>query len=176
MTARGPVEIRVSFGPTTSANGARALAIAARFGAGGRAAGARTTILTSIDVDRAPYPFLYELLGLVKGWRSTAIEIAGEPEPAYVVQSMLHCARGWIRSKSTCGERYYNEVWAKCWVCPLFEEERAHREVAEYAREDGRTNVIDVPGGKVILGDPVSAEGFTERTIALYRKRRRTAP
>lgn len=134
MAPRGEVVLQVTFGPSKSPLASSAVSYAKEH--------AEETAEVSPGVWRAGFRLSFkeraygetsQLLGMVGGWRSTAVEIDGSPEPTWVVQQMLWCAREWLRAAGACKERFFPLAtgWPKCRACPLYD--------AEWAAESGVT-------------------------------------
>jgi hypothetical protein len=119
---RGPLEVVVSFGPSTSANFGRAELVARRdadtFDVDDTG---RVTAGFEIEASR-PRAFgqLARLLAFVREWRGTTIDVDGSPEPAYLVESMAFCAQGYAEAFGGCRENFFAGPYPKCRVCPLF--------------------------------------------------------
>jgi hypothetical protein len=123
VTARGVIEVKVSFGPTSSPLLSRAVAYAIEH--------ARTTeqlrsgiceATFTLGGDERDYAELRELLSLVHGWKSTRVEVDGSPEPRQVMRSMLSCARDCLRFRGGCGAVFSSPRGAaRCRVCPLYD-------------------------------------------------------
>jgi hypothetical protein len=132
MAPRGEVVLQVTFGPSKSPIASAAASYATEH--------AKETTEVSPGVWRASFRLstdeqtfgeASQLLAMVSGWRSTAVEVDGSPEPAWVAQQMLWCAREWLRASGACRERFFPLAagWPKCRTCPLYD--------AEWAAESG---------------------------------------
>ena len=127
MTARGAVVLVVSFGPSTSPTFARAVAHAKR----------HATAIDEVEPDRwearfrletgqSVFSAAYRLVQMTSRWRATEVEVEGEPEAAWLVSAMLHCARNWLRIQAGCGEAFFaGRPWPRCMVCPLLDYKQA---------------------------------------------------
>jgi len=119
---RGPLEVIVAFGPSTSPNFPRAELVARRDA-------------DTFDVDvtgrvtagyelEAPRPKGFgdvaRLISFVKHWRATEISVDGSPERDYLVEAMAFCAQGYAEAYGGCRENFHSGPYAKCRVCPLF--------------------------------------------------------
>jgi hypothetical protein len=126
------VILTIAFGPSRAEGYRRAVAYGHRWGhsAVEDPQTGRSEVVFHLHEVGQPYARAAQLLELVRGWRGTEASIDGQPEQLYVVQAMLWCAARWLRSRGDCGQRYWTEVFAKCRACPLFDPDRAAREIA----------------------------------------------
>lgn len=132
MAPRGEVLLQVRFGPSKSPLASQAASYAKEHAE-------ETTELTPgvwrasfrLSSDERTYGEASQLLAMVGGWRSTAVEVDGSPEPVWVAQQMLWCAREWLRAAGACRESFFPlpTGWPKCRACPLYD--------AEWAAESG---------------------------------------
>jgi hypothetical protein len=122
--------LTVEFGPSRSKRFAKAVA-EARSGAGessevepGRY---RTTF--ALDKDSAVYTGLARLLERVRHWRATEVSEGDEPVSAYHAREMGWCASFQLNSFGDCRHRFHYGIFPRCALCPLFDGERAIRDV-----------------------------------------------
>ncbi len=108
MTARGEVVLQITFGPSKSPVASQAGAYAAEHAeeATELAPGTWRASFRLGSVERI-YGQASQLLSMVGGWRSTTVEVDGSPEPAWVAQQMLWCAREWLRAAGACRESFF---------------------------------------------------------------------
>jgi hypothetical protein len=121
--------VTVEFGPSRSTRFGRALA-EARSGTGectevepGRY---RTRFV--LGTDSAAYAGLARLLERVRHWRATEVYHGNEPASAYHAKEMAWCASSQLKSYGGCRFRFYG-IFPRCALCPLFDAERAIRDV-----------------------------------------------
>jgi len=95
--------VTVEFGPSRSKRFEKALA-EARSGAG-------------------------ECSELVRHWRATEVYEDDEPVSAYHAREMAWCASSQLKSFGDCRFRFYHGIFPRCSLCPLFDAERAIRDV-----------------------------------------------
>jgi hypothetical protein len=123
MAARGEVIVTVYFGPTPSP----VLAHAASYAIGHAW---RTEQLRSgtweatfrLERDERGYGALRHLLSMVRGWKTTRVQVNGSTESRHPVASMLACAREWLIDKGRCGAWFPSARGApKCRLCPLYD-------------------------------------------------------
>jgi len=123
MAARGEVRVTVCFGPTPSPVLAHAVSYAIEHAS-------RTEELRSgtweatfrIGGDERDYGALRHLLCMVRGWKTTRVEVNGSVEPPQTLVSMLGCGREWLRSRGRCGAWFRSAAGApRCRVCPLYD-------------------------------------------------------
>jgi hypothetical protein len=82
-----------------------------------------------LDSDPAAYLNLGALLRAVRSWRATEVREDNEPVSAYHAMEMAWCASFQLKSFGACRWRFRYGVLPRCSVCPLFDAERAIREV-----------------------------------------------
>jgi hypothetical protein len=123
MAARGEVRVKVSFGLTSSRVLAHAVSYAIEHAS--TTEELRSGIWEAtfrIDDDERTYGELRHLLRLVGAWKTTRVEMDGSVEPRKTVDSMLGCAREWLRTNARCGARFSSPKGApRCRVCPLYD-------------------------------------------------------
>lgn len=130
---RGLVEERrvtVEFGPSRSKRFGKALA-AARSGAGecSEVEPGRYRVRFALAEDAADYAGLATLLQHVRHWRATEVFEGDEPMSVYHATEMAWCASSQLKSFGACRFRFFYGVFPRCSVCPLFDGERAIRDV-----------------------------------------------
>src|SRR6266542_1084373 len=107
MTARGPVTLVVTFGPSRSPVYTEAVRYGRRHGhRATEVSKGRWRIEWELDRVALDYAHAHQLVFLVSGWRSSMFEVDGEPERAFNVAAMLFSARNWLRSMGECLERF----------------------------------------------------------------------
>lgn len=79
--------------------------------------------------DPAPYKALAALVERVRGWRATEVSFEEEPASAYHVKEMAWCAASQLRYYGICRFRYVYGIMPRCSLCPLFDVERAIRDL-----------------------------------------------
>ena len=82
-----------------------------------------------LGTDFAVYTGLARLLERVRHWRATDVYEGDEPVSAYHVKEMAWCASSQLRSHGACRFRFFHGILPRCSVCPLFDAERAIREM-----------------------------------------------
>jgi hypothetical protein len=140
MTARGEVLLQVRFGPSKSPIASPAATYAREHAEEATEVGTGVWRASfRLGSDERTYGEASQLLAMVAGWRSTTVEVDGSPEPVWVAQQMLWCAREWLRATGACRESFFPlpTGWPKCRSCPLYD--------AEWATESGATPRWGVP-------------------------------
>jgi hypothetical protein len=79
--------------------------------------------------DAAAYLSLGALLRAVRSWRATEVYQDNEPVSGYHTMEMAWCASFQLKSFGTCRWQFRYGILPRCSVCPLFDAERAIREV-----------------------------------------------
>jgi len=79
--------------------------------------------------DAAAYAALACLLGRVRHWRATEVYEGEEPVSAYHAKEMSWCASSQLRMYGACRFRFSYGVFPRCSLCPLFDAERAIRDM-----------------------------------------------
>ncbi len=127
MAARGEVRVKVSFGLSSSPVLAHAVSYAIEHASVTEELRSGIWEATfRIGTDERGYGELRHLLRLVGAWKTTRVEVDGSVEPRRTVDSMLGCAREWLRSGGGCGARFSSPKGApRCQVCPLYDPARA---------------------------------------------------
>ena len=122
--------LTVEFGPSRSKRFAKAVA-EAQSGAGecSEIEPGRYRVGFVLDEDAAAYAGLARLLERVRHWRATEVYEGNELVSAYHAREMAWCASSQLTSFGDCRFRFYYGILPRCSVCPLFDAERAIREV-----------------------------------------------
>jgi len=123
MAARGEVRIKVSFGLTSSPVLTHAVSYAIEHASATEELRSGLWEATfRIGTDVRSFGELRHLLRLVGAWKTTRVEVDASVEPRRTVDSMLDCARGWLRSGGRCGAWFPSARGApRCRVCPLYD-------------------------------------------------------
>ena len=79
--------------------------------------------------DAAAYAVLASFLARVRHWRATEVCEGEEPLSAYHAKEMAWCASSQLKAFGACGFRFFFGVFPRCAFCPLFDGERAIRDV-----------------------------------------------
>jgi hypothetical protein len=82
-----------------------------------------------LGTDSAAYTGLARLLERVRHWRATEVCEGDEPVSAYHAKEMAWCASSQLKSYGACRFRFFYGVFPRCSLCPLFDGERAIRDV-----------------------------------------------
>src|SRR5207247_2292289 len=83
----------------------------------------------TLNTDSAAYTGLARLLERVRHWRATEVYEANEPVSAYHAKEMAWCAASQLNSFGDCRFRFYYGIFPRCSFCPMFDAERAIRDV-----------------------------------------------
>jgi len=120
----------VEFGPSRSKRFGKALA-EARLGARecSEVEPGRYRASFVLDKDSGAYAVLASFLGRVRHWRATEVYEADEPVSAYHAKEMAWCASSQLKSFGACRFRFSYGVFPRCSLCPLFDAERAIRDM-----------------------------------------------
>jgi hypothetical protein len=122
--------VTVEFGPSRSKRFGQALAEArSRAGELGEVEPGRYRARFVLGTDSAAYTGLARLLERVRHWRATDVYEGDEPVSAYHAKEMAWCASSQLRSHGACRFRFFHGILPRCSVCPLFDAERAIRDV-----------------------------------------------
>ncbi len=120
----------VEFGPSRSKRFGKALAEAQR---GARECSEvepgryRATFL--LGEEAAAYAALAALLGRVRHWRASEVYECEEAVSTYHAKEMGWCASSQLKSFGACRFRFSYGVFPRCSLCPLFDAERAIRDM-----------------------------------------------
>ncbi len=122
--------LTVEFGPSRSKRFGRAVA-EARSGAGecSEVAPGRYRTRFVLGSDPTAYTSLARLLERVRHWRATEVSEDNEPVSASHAREMAWCASFQLTSFRDCRFRFYYGVFPRCSLCPLFDAQRAIRDV-----------------------------------------------
>src|SRR3989442_7620159 len=82
-----------------------------------------------LGTDPAAYTGLARLLERVRHWRATEVYEGDEGGSAYYAKEMAWCASSQLKSHGACRFRFFHRILPRCSVCPLFDAERAIRDV-----------------------------------------------
>jgi hypothetical protein len=130
----------VEFGPSRSKRFGRSLAEArSRAGECSEIEPGRYRARFVLGTDSAAYTGLARLLERVRHWRATDVYEGDEPVSAYQAKEMAWCASSQLKSHGACRFRFFYGVFPRCSVCPLFDGERANRDVL---RENPPTGIV----------------------------------
>jgi hypothetical protein len=122
--------VTVEFGPSRSKRFGRAVA-EAHNGAGecSEVEPGRYRVRFVLGEDSAAYTGLARLLERVRHWRATEVYEGDELVSVYNAKEMAWCASFQLNSFRACRVRFVYGVLPRCSVCPLFDAERAIRDV-----------------------------------------------
>ena len=122
--------VTAEFGPSRSKRLGKAVA-EARSGPGECSEVAPGRYRTRFVLGRDPtaYTGLARLLERVRHWRATDVFEDDEPVSAYHAREMAWCASSQLNSFRDCRFRFYWGVFPRCSLCPLFDAQRAIRDV-----------------------------------------------
>jgi hypothetical protein len=127
-----PVERRltVEFGPSRSKRLGKAVA-EAQSGAGeySELEPGRYQVRFLLGEDAPAYAGLARLLERVRHWRATEVYEDGETASAFHAREMAWCADSQLSLFGDCRFHFYYGVFPRCSLCPLFDAERAIRDV-----------------------------------------------
>ena len=138
--------VTVEFGPSRSKRFGRALA-EARGGPGvcREVAPGRYQASFVLDEDSASYTGLARLLERVRHWRATEVYEDDELVSAFQAKEMAWCASFQLKSFRACRFHFGYGVLPRCSVCPLFDAERAIRDILGENPPPG--NVVEITLG-----------------------------
>jgi hypothetical protein len=80
--------------------------------------------------DARSYSALAAVIGHVRRWRASEVLEADEVVSSHHTAEMAWCAASQLRSYGACRFRYDYGVFPRCAYCPLFDAERAIRDVS----------------------------------------------
>jgi hypothetical protein len=122
--------LRVEFGPSRSKRFGKALA-EAESGAGECSAlePGRYRVRFVLGREAGPYTSLARLLARVRPWRASEVCERDELVSTYLAGEMAWCASSQLAWFGECRFRFYHGVYPRCSLCPLFDVERAVRDV-----------------------------------------------
>ncbi len=122
MAAPPPIEVTVTFGPTSSILLRRAVGEATRHASTcAEIAPGVWRASFALGGDPGPYARAHRLIQLTGSWKATEVEVGGSPESIIPVLSMTECARGWLRRTGACRASFPTGPWPKCELCPLYD-------------------------------------------------------
>jgi len=125
-----PRAVCVEFGPSRSKRFPRALKLAREGASEFTDLGqGRYRAAFVLEGDPAPYKALGALVERVRGWRATEVSFEEEPASAYQVKEMAWCAASQLGNYGMCRFRYVFGIMPRCSLCPLFDVERAIRDL-----------------------------------------------
>ena len=156
--------VSVEFGPSRSKRFGRALA-EARSGAGecSELEPGRYRVRFVLGEDVAAYTGLARLLERVRHWRATEVYEDDEPVSVFHAKEMGWCASFQLKSFRACRFHFGYGVLPRCDVCPLFDAERAIRDIFGENPPPGMVLEITLgPNAQALLGGqlpPDLAEG-----------------
>ena len=157
--------LTVEFGPSRSKRFGKAVALA-QSGPGEctEIEPGRYLVRFLLGEDSALYSALGRVLERVRHWRATEVSEGGEPASVFQAKEMAWCAAFQLRSFRTCRFHFGNGILPRCSVCPLFDAERAIRDVLGENPRPG--NIVEISLGPNLLAllrgelPPGLAEGY----------------
>jgi hypothetical protein len=122
--------VTVQFGPSRSKRFGKAV-VEAQSGAGEgeEIAPNRYRTRFALGRDGGAYSGLARLLERVRHWRATEVYEDDEPVSADHAREMAWCASAQLKAFGDCRFRFDWGVFPRCSLCPLFDAERAIRDV-----------------------------------------------
>jgi hypothetical protein len=122
--------LTVEFGPSRSRRFASAVELAqAGPGECRELEPGRYRVRFLLDRDARVYRGLARLLERVRGWRASEVYEADRLVSCYHAREMAWCAGEQLGWFGECRFRFFYGVYPRCALCPLFEVERAVRDV-----------------------------------------------
>jgi len=122
--------LTVEFGPSRSKRFGTALAEARRVAREcSEVEPGRYRARFALGMESAAYAGLASLLERVRHWRATDVYEGDEPVSDYHAKEMAWCASSQLKSYGACRFRFVYGVFPRCSLCPLFDAERAIRDV-----------------------------------------------
>ena len=139
--------LSVEFGPSRSKRFTKAVA-EARCGRGDcrELEAGRYRVSFILGEDAAAYTGLARLLERVRHWRATEVYEGEEPVSVFHAKEMAWCASFQLKAFRACRFHFGNGVLPRCSVCPLFDAERAIRDILGENEPAG--NVIELTLGR----------------------------
>ena len=142
--------VTVEFGPSRSKRFTKAVAEAR----GGRGEcreleARRYRVSFVLGEDAAVYSGLGRLLERVRHWRATEVYEDDESVSAFHAKEMAWCASFQLKSFRACRFHFGYGVLPRCSVCPLFDAERAIRDILGENPPPG--NVVEITLGPNLL-------------------------
>ncbi len=140
----------VEFGPSRSKRFGKALA-EARGGPGecSELEPGRYRVSFLLDEDAAAYTGLARLLERVRHWRATVVYEDDELVSVFHAKEMAWCASFNLESFRACRFHFGSGVLPRCSVCPLFDAERAIRDILGENPRPGA--VVEITMGPKLL-------------------------
>jgi hypothetical protein len=122
--------LTVEFGPSPSKRFGKALTLA-RSGPGActEIEPGRYRVTFLLASEAASYSALGRLLERVRHWRASEVYEDDEPVSTHYAKEMAWCASFQLGSFRACRFRFYWGIMPRCSLCPLFDAERAIRDV-----------------------------------------------
>ena len=121
---------RLEFSPSRSKRVAKAVAEARlRAGQCEELEPGRYRAIFRAGADPALYDAFAFLLERVRHWRASELYEGDEPVSAYQAKEMAWCASAQLKAHGACHFRFSYGVFPRCSLCPLFERERAIRDL-----------------------------------------------
>jgi hypothetical protein len=151
--------VTVEFGPSRSERFGKAVA-EARSGAGeyGELGPNRYRTRFVLGRDCGAYVGLARLLERVRHWRATEVYEDDEPVSVDQAREMAWCASAQLKAFGACRFRFDWGVFPRCSLCPLFDAERAIRDVL--GENEPRRMVFEIRFGPAVQallrGEPPS--------------------
>ena len=102
-----------------------------------------------LGTDPAAYLGLARLLERVRDWRATEVYEDDEPVSPFHAKEMAWCASFQLKSFQACRFHFGYGVLPRCSVCPLFDAERAIRDVL--GENPPPANVVEITLGPNLL-------------------------
>ena len=123
-------QLTVEFGPSRSKRFEKAV-VEAQSGGGecSELAPGRYRVRFLLGEDAAAYRGLARLLERVRHWRATEVYADGETVSAFHAREMAWCADSQLSLFGACRFFFSYGVFPRCSLCPLFDAERAIRDV-----------------------------------------------
>jgi hypothetical protein len=83
----------------------------------------------TLGADPDPYAHASALIERVRHWQGSEVYLGPIPVSPVIAKDMGWCAGDQLRRHGTCRYRYFMGVPRRCPACPLYEPERAEREM-----------------------------------------------
>jgi hypothetical protein len=119
----------VEFGPSRSKRFARAVAEARSAPSFEETEPGRYRATFALDRDAGVYATLARLIQRVWHWRASEVYEGEETVSPYHAKEMAWCASSQLASYGRCRFRFSYGVFPRCALCPLFDAERAIRDI-----------------------------------------------
>jgi hypothetical protein len=122
--------VTVEFGPSRSKRFAKAVAVAqTESGECQELEPGRYRVRFVLNEDATLYTELARVLEWVRHWRATEVYQGEEQVSPFHAREMAWCAASQLKSFGECRFRFSYGVFPRCSVCPLFDAERAIRDM-----------------------------------------------